>query len=161
MEKLGMNLIDPVPDAEWEIWYQDTFDRECPRQVEIAGLGLVKGLIELWSRHLFETVQANGRKGFSRFNLWWKQEGRSIEVVGEWVGSTRLREWVFGDKQHAYTGYEEGDKELLMKVAVTHSNLVLAGQTSEAILLAARASASREDFEARLLNLEGRLNQTK
>jgi hypothetical protein len=158
MEKLGMNLIDPVPDAEWEIWYQDTFDRECPRQVEIAGLGLVKGLIELWSRHLFETVQANGRKGFSRFNLWWKQEGRSIEIVGEWVGSTRLRGWVFGNKQHAYTGYvQEGDEELLMKVAVTHSNLVLAGQTSEAILVAARASASREDFEARLLNLKGHL----
>jgi hypothetical protein len=40
---------------------------------------------------------------------------------------------------------------------VTHSNLVLAGQTSEAILVAARALASREDFEARLLNLKGHL----
>jgi len=153
-----MDLIDLVRDAEWEIWYQDTFDRECPRQVEIAGRGLVKGLIELWARHLFETVRANGRKGFSRFNLWWKLKGRSIEVVGEWVGLIRLREWVFGDKQQSYTGYvQEGDEELLMKVAVTHSNLVLAGQTSEAILVAARASASREDFEARLLNLKGHL----
>ena len=123
----------------------------------------MKGLIELWARHLFETVRANGRKGFSRFNLWWKQEGQSIEVVGEWVGLTRLREWVFEEKQQAYRGYvQEGDKELLMKVAVAHSNLVLAGQTSEAILVAARASASWADFEARLLStqLPGAMNQT-
>ncbi len=26
-------------EAEWEIGYQDTFDREGPRQVEIAGQG--------------------------------------------------------------------------------------------------------------------------
>ena len=115
----------------------------------------MKGLIELWARHLFETVQADGQRGFSRFNLWWKQKGRSIEVVGERVGLTRLREWVFGDKRHAYKGYvPEGDEELLAKVAMTHSNLVLAGQTSEAILVAARTSVSREDFEARLLNLK-------
>lgn len=156
--KLGIDLIDLAPEAEWEIWYQDTFDRECPRQVEIAGIGLLKGLIELWARHLFETVQVDGQRGFSRFNLWWKQKGRSIEVVGEWVGLTRLREWVFGDKQQAHKGcVQEGDDELLVKVAMTHSNLALVGQTSEAILVAARTSVSREDFEARLLNLKGHL----
>ena len=73
-------------EAEWEVWYQDTFDRECPRQVEVAGRGLVEGLIQLWARHLFETVQADGQRGFSRFNLWWKQERRSVVVVGEWEG---------------------------------------------------------------------------
>ena len=152
---MGQDHIAPAPEAEWEVWYQYTFDRECPRQVEVAGRGLVKGLIELWARHLFETVRANGQKGFSRFNLWWKQKGQSIEVVGEWAGLTQLRAWVFGDKQRSYKGYvQEGDEKLLVKIATTHANLALAGQTSEAILAAARMAVSRENFEARLLDLE-------
>jgi len=40
------------------------------------------------------------------------------------------------------------------RIAATHANLALAGQTSEAILTAARMAVSREDFEARLLDLE-------
>lgn len=98
---MDTEFIDPAPEAEWEVWYQDTFDRECPRQIEIAGLGLVNGLIELWARHLYETVQANGQKGFSRFNLWWKQKGQSIQVIGEWEGLIQLREWIFGGKQQS------------------------------------------------------------
>jgi len=144
-------LADPVPEAEWEVWYEDRFDRECPRQVEIAGRGLAEGLIELWARYLFETVQANGQKGFSRFNLWWKQKGQSIEVVGAWAGSIRLREWVFGDKRQAREGYvQDGDEDLLAKLAMAHGNLILAGRTSEAILEAASASSDREDFEISL-----------
>lgn len=124
--------------------------------MEIAGVGLVKGLIEFWARHLFETVQADGQEGFSRFNLWWKQEMQSIEVVGEWEGLTRLREWVFEDKRRAYAGYvQAGDQELLKKIAVTHASLVLADQTSEAILVEAKVSADQEDFESRLSNLRG------
>ena len=145
-----------APEAGWELWYQDTFDRECPRQVEVAGVGLVKGLIELWARHLFETVHADGHKGFSRFNLWWRQKGQSIEIVGEWEGLIRLRQWVFKGKRRACEGCEQaGDRELLKKVAAAHANLLLADQTSEAILVAARASVDRGDFEARLLNLQG------
>lgn len=152
--KSSVHLADPVPDAEWEIWYEDTFDRECPRQVEIAGLGLARGLVELWARHLFETVQVNGQKGFSRFNLWWKQEEQSIEIVGTWAGSTRLREWVFGDKRQAREGYvRDGDEALLKKLAIAHGNLMLMGKRSDAILEAAGASADREDFEARLNTL--------
>lgn len=143
-----------ISKAEWEIWYQDTFDRECPRQVDVAGVGLVKGLIELWARYLFETVQTDGQKGFSRFNLWWKQKGQSIEVIGEWEGLTRLRGWVFGGKRLAYEGYvQAGDEELLRKVAGMHAGLLLAEQTSEAILAAAKASADRKDFEIQLSSL--------
>ncbi len=152
---MGKDIIDLAPEAEWQVWYQDTFDRECPRQVEVAGQGLVQGLIELWARHLFETVQASGQKGFSRFNLWWEQKGQSIEVVGEWEGATRLRAWVFGEKQRSYKGYvQEGNEELLLKVATTHASLTLADQTSEAILSTAKTSVSRKDFETRLLDLE-------
>ena len=142
-------------EAKWQVWYQDVFDRECPRSVEIAGRGLVKGLTELWARHLFETVQASGQKGFSRFNLWWEEQEQSIAVVGDWTGHIRLRKWVFGSKRQARKGYvRDGDEKLLARVAATHANLILAGQTSEAILAAAEASSSRKDFEARLSSLE-------
>ena len=142
---------DVISQANWKVWYRDAFDRECPRSVEIAGQGLVQGLMELWARHLFETVGASGQKGFSRFNLWWEQPGQSIEVVGDWAGQIRLRKWVFGDKRTARKGYvRDGDKKLLARIAEVHSKLILAGQTSEAILTAASVAASYKDFEARL-----------
>ncbi len=154
MKSAGRWLVDSDPDAEWEVWYQDTFDRECPRQVEVVGQGLAAGLTELWARHLLETVRVDGQRGFSRFNLWWKQKRKSVEVVGEWEGMVRLREWVFGDKPRVYKGYVgEGDQGLLMRLAATHGCLILAGQTSERILAAVKASTSREDFEKQLWSL--------
>ncbi|MFC1885541.1 hypothetical protein ACFLZM_00575 [Thermodesulfobacteriota bacterium] len=153
MEESKIDL-DLIPEAEWKIWYQDTFDLDCPRQVDLAGRGLVKGLIELWARHLFETVRPNGQLGFSRFNLWWKQKACSLIIVGEEVGLTRLRQWVFGNRQSAHQGYVQiGDKKLLAAVAAAHCRLVLANQTSEAILVTAKISTSRKDFEAQLLRL--------
>ena len=137
-------------DAEWEIWYQDTFDRECPRQVEIIGQGLVEGLIGLWTRHLYETVQANGQRGFSRFNLWWKQESKSIEVVGEWEGVVRLRGWVYEDKQQK----NKRHTALLKRIAIAHKDQILNGQTSEKILATAKAIETREKFEEWLLSLQ-------
>jgi hypothetical protein len=152
--ELSAALIDPDTEAEWQVWYEDTFDRECPRRVEIAGRGLANGLIELWTRYLFETVQANGQEGFSHFDLWWKQKEQSIKVIGEWEGSTRLREWVFGNNRQTHAEYvQEGDKELLMTLAIAHGNLVLDGRTSEAILAEAKAASSRKDLKTRLLNL--------
>ena len=147
-------IVDPVPDAEWQVWYQDMFDRECPRQVEITGQGLTAGLAELWARHLFETVGADGGRGFSHFNLWWKQARKSAEIVGAWAGMVRLRGWVFGRRQQASKGYlGDGDKDLLMRVAEVHGGLILAGQTSERILAAAEDCMSREDFESHLLRM--------
>ena len=40
-------LRDPAPEAEWELWYRDTFDMECPPSVDVSGRGLAKGLMEL------------------------------------------------------------------------------------------------------------------
>jgi GNAT superfamily N-acetyltransferase len=146
--------LDLVPEAEWEIWHQDTFDVDCPRQVELAGRGLVKGLVELWARHLFETVQPNGQLGFSRFNLWWKQKTCSLTVAGEEAGAIRLRQWIFGDTRSTRQGYAQaGDEKLLEAIAAVHSRLVLADQTSEAILAIATTSTSREDFLAQLSRL--------
>ena len=145
---------DPAPEAEWQIWYQDMFDRECPRQVEVSGQGLVSGLIELWAHYLFETVQPDGREGFSRFNLWWKQRGRSVEIIGGKAGLARLKGWAFGDQQRTNKStIQGGNRKLLKKVAVTHSHLVLTDQTSEAILATAEAAANQKDFERQLENL--------
>ncbi len=152
---MTIDPTDAISQANWKVWYQDTFDRECPRSVEIAGQGLLQGLLELWARHLFETVQASGQKGFSRFNLWWEQAGQSVEIVGDWTGQTRLRKWIFGDQRTARKGYvRAGDKKLLTEVAEAHSKLILAGQNSEAICTAASAAASRKDLETRLLELK-------
>ena len=151
----GLNIeLDLISEAEWQIWYQDTFDLECPRQVDIAGRGLVKGLIELWARHLFETVRPNDQPGFSRFNLWWKQKACSVSIVGEGVGLNRLRKWIFGNRQSTNQGYMQiADKNLLTAVASAHCRLVLANQTNEAIAVIAKTSTSRKDFEAQLMRL--------
>jgi hypothetical protein len=131
------------------------FDLECPPSVDIRGHGLVKGLVELWARHLFETVRPNGNRGFSRFHLHWEGR-RAIAIEGDWQGATRLRQWVFGWKTHGRKGYvNEGDTRLLKKIAVTHARLILADQPDEQILAAAASAVDRKDFEARLLILGG------
>jgi hypothetical protein len=141
-----------LSEAEWEVWYRDTFDRECPPSVDVSGRGLVKGLMELWARHLFETVRPGGGKGFSRFHIRW--EGSWAEIDGDWDGATRLREWVFGTKKHSQRGYVgEADARLLEEIALTHAILISANQTSEQILAAAAAAKDRQDFEMRLSRL--------
>ena len=136
------------------LWYQDVFDRECPRQIEVKGQGLKQGLAELWARHLFETVGVSGQKGFSRFDLWWEEQQKSITVIGDWNGMVRLRSWIFGGKQTARKGYlQDGDTRLIMQVARIHSRLILAGQTSEPILTLAANLDKRAKFERQLLEL--------
>ncbi|MFC2031217.1 hypothetical protein ACFLWA_10860 [Chloroflexota bacterium] len=154
MKTARESLADPYPDAQWQVWYQDNFDRECPRQIEVAGQGLAEGLCELWTRHLRETVLADGQRGFSRFNLWWEQESESIEIAGEWGGMIRLREWIFGPAQRADEGQvADGGRGLLGRVAVTHCYLIVAGKTSEEILAAAMDSDGLKDFGQRLMTM--------
>ncbi|HLY61847.1 MAG TPA: hypothetical protein VKV95_13960 [Terriglobia bacterium] len=136
----GINLYakdpDPAPSAEWEVWYRDAFDRECPPKVDVRGYGLVKGLMELWARHLFE-----GLAGLSHFHLLWKQEKRSIEIGGDQKGSARLRTWMFGKKETTDRGYvAAAEIDLLEAVAIAHANLIVAGMTSAPILEAAAGS---------------------
>jgi hypothetical protein len=149
------SLRDPLPHAEWEVWYRDTFDRESPPQRDVSGRGLVKGLIELWARYLFETIRPGGRTGFSRFHMRW--EGRYVDIEGERGGATRLREWAFGKKEHTTAGYvREGDTRLLEQIAVVHAHLILANESSEPILETAILASDRYDFETRLLALTER-----
>lgn len=140
---------DPAPEAEWEVWYRDTFDRECPAKVDAQGYGLVKGLMELWARHLFE-----GLDGFSRFDLLWKQENSWIEICGDGKGATRLRTWMFGTQETTNRGYvAEADINLLEMIAIMHAKFIEGGKTSEIILEKASTAANRKEFEKLLYAL--------
>jgi hypothetical protein len=144
---------DPAPDAAWEVWYRDLFDRETPLMMDVRGHGLLQGLTELWARVLFETVRPGGGRGFSRFHLRWNQR-QAVKVEGPWEGATRLREWVFGAQEHTSRGYvAAGDTQLLERVAFTHATLLLAGRSAEPILAAAATCADRPEFEGQLAAL--------
>jgi hypothetical protein len=143
---------DPDPAADWEVWYRDTFDRECPPQVDVQGQGLAHGLMELWARYLFEEIGVGGRGGFSSFHFRWRNN--RINIAGSWQGATRLREWVFGTQEHSSKGYiQEGDAELLRRIACTHAHGIQTDPFARAILTAADSAADRERFEAELLVL--------
>jgi hypothetical protein len=144
---------DRVQGVEWEVWYWDTFDRECPPSVDVGGRGLIKGLMELWARHLFETVRPGGGKGFSRFYLRCKA-WPTVEIEGDWAGATRLREWVFGAQEHAKRGYvAAGDRRLLARVAAAHAWLLITDRSGAEILAAAVEAQDRKGFEKHLAGL--------
>lgn len=136
-----------INSAEWEIWYQDTFDIECPRQLELVGRGLINGLIELWARHLYETIQPDGSEGFSRFNLWWKGRARSITITGDMAGQAKLRSWVFGERRSSIKNYLDiADQDLLALIAEAHSFLIFKNQTSARIIDQAVQSNHKTEF---------------
>lgn len=124
-------------EATWKLWYQDSFDRECPRQVELEGVGLPAGLYQLWAHHLRESILENGGEGFSHFDLWWEQEKTSIRIAGNREGQVKLRNWIYKEK---------ADEGLLMKIATSHQNLVHGGETCEQILEVAAAADNFDDF---------------
>ncbi|MGC9349404.1 MAG: hypothetical protein ACP5JG_14795 [Anaerolineae bacterium] len=149
-------LLDPLPAAIWEVWYGDTFDRETPRSIQVSGVGLMAGLAELWSRHLFDTVQPNGTRGFSAYNLWWVDERRSIAISGPWEGQTRLRLWIYGGRRRSHRAYANRKARALMEIiAHTHATLTIAGRSGVPIIEAAVQSATPEDLKTRLLQLPG------
>ena len=146
-------LWDPAPEQEWEVWYRDMFDRDCPPSVEVKGRGLVGGLKELWARYLLETVRPEGHIGFSRFHLR-RENAPGIQIDGEFDGALRLRGWIVADgiksgRRHA----EQGDRTLLTQVAVAHGRLALAGRSGAEILEAATGAADRDEFERQLADL--------
>jgi len=143
-------VVDADPTAEWQIWYQDMFDRETPRQVVAEGVGLAAGLAELWRRHLRETVLPNGRLGFSRFNLWWKQASRSASITGDSAGIVQLRGWVLSRARRSQEGAGE---DVLSAVAGVHSHLMVEGRSCEGILATAALAPDAVSFLADLARL--------
>ncbi|MFN2227109.1 MAG: hypothetical protein ACK2UY_12395 [Anaerolineae bacterium] len=133
--------------VKWEVWYRDTFDRDCPPSVDVRGQGLVEGLTELWARHLFEAVRPRGGQGFSRFHLR-REPGPPVQIRGDREGATRLRTWVFGGQEHTERSYvEAGDAWLLSQIAAAHAALLGTGRSAEEILATAAQVRDRQDFE--------------
>ncbi len=114
---------DPQPTLTWEVVYTDTFDRRAPPSIDVAGAGLVPGLVELWARYLFESVKASGR-GFSRFCL--ATSARSqISIDGDFNVARRLKSWVFGDATSSMGGVlDEANLDRLMAIARAHGRLL-------------------------------------
>jgi hypothetical protein len=127
------------PPVEWKLWYQDLFDRESPRQIEASGTNLLEGLIELWKRHLQETVQAEGQKGFARFNLWIVEDEVSVEIRGSWEGQRKLRSWLVENPDQAPARLKE--------LAAHHLRLLVSGETCRPLLTRAAECASWQAFE--------------
>jgi hypothetical protein len=146
---------DPDPDLCWEIYYRDTFDRGCPPSVEARGRGLVQGLLELWSRHLYEGVREDGRLGFSRFNLWSTEPPRSVSVANHPAGCAKLRGWVFGSAPSGRTDTRPGGDRLLRLLASAHARLVATGGSSQAITAAAAEASDGAAFERQLMEMAG------
>jgi hypothetical protein len=144
---------DQTSEIEWEVWHRDTFDHSS--NVDARGRGLIEGLRELWTRHLFEHVGENGVRGFSTFSLWEKDMSRAIAVIEDWGeqliwdGAVRLRGWVF-DK---HRDRKDGDPDLLNHLALHHAHLLHTEKPSMQILRIAGTSMSREEFEQRLEEL--------
>ena len=148
----SVRYSDPYPAEEWEIWYTDTFDRDAPATIDVRGRGLVSGLAELWARHCFETVTAEGKQSFSNFRLRW--ERGTVTISGDWEGAKRLRHWLFGNKESAYQGYAaEADASLLAAIAQAHARLIQSGHSAEQIVALAVIATDPEDFAERLYTL--------
>lgn len=141
-------------EEEWEIWLQDNFDPDTPRQVILTGEGLINGLTKLWIWHLYETVQKDGFICFSKFNLWIKQPKRSIEVIGDIAGQKKLRKWLFRNYRGNNVDCRDAvDQNLLGFIVKAHLNLLEEGRTCETIIEQASKSDNRYQFEKLLEKL--------
>jgi hypothetical protein len=135
---------------EWDLWYQDSFELRSPRRIECSGRGLVEGLLELWARHLYETVQPNGLTGFAKFDLWLKQEWWLVLISGDEDGQVKLRQWVYGEGKPSSDYLESADRSLLVAIAETHAKLIENDLDCEDIIEGAEKSQTKDDFLAAL-----------
>ena len=144
---------DPTPDSEWEVWSEDTFDREARPTMDTRGKGLLDGLTALWIRFLLETVRYEGNQDFTRFYLR-RPPAAAINIKGSSEGAKRLRHWVFGTKKREIRDYlEVADRWLLEVVITIHAQLLITGESSEPILNIAAEEADQQGFETRLVEL--------
>ena len=131
---------------EWDLWYQDTFELGSPRRIECSGRGLVEGLMGLWARHLYETVQPNGLTGFAKFDLWLKKEWWLVLISGDENGQVKLRQWVYGEREPTSNYRESADQSLLAAIAEAHAKLIKDDLDCEAIIMEAEKAKTKDDF---------------
>ena len=130
----------------WQLWFQDNFDRESPRQMVQHGEVLVEGLLELWRHHLYETVQTDGALGFARYNLWLPEKSVSIVITGEVNGLNKLRQWIWKGENV----FEAEKRGLLLKIAQAHAVQEHLAQGSRLIVRLAKQAPHQLAFEEKL-----------
>jgi hypothetical protein len=137
----------PHQDTPWQLWNQDQFDSDCPRQLEGAGHGLVAGLKILWLHHLREAILPDGSVGFARFNLWLPQEKRSITIQSAGPGIKRLRHWVLQpDPVFDPSASGQPNQRLLSSIAQAHCLLIAKGLDEDILCQIAAQSKNMEAF---------------
>lgn len=142
--------LDPAPEVEWEVWSEDTFDREARPTRDTRGKGLLDGLKALWIRFLLETVRPKGRQSFTRFYLR-RPPAAAVRIQGPWDGAVSLRSWIFGMKTRAYRGrLDVADRQLLEAIIHIHAQLLRQERSSEPILTMAAEAADRREFTTSL-----------
>jgi hypothetical protein len=94
------NPTSSLSDAEWQLWYHDTFDHDASPTLEREGMGFLNGLIMLWSKYLSERVGLDGQFGFSDFslrcndqNIFIRDENSKFNFCSK--EAMRLRHWIF------------------------------------------------------------------
>ena len=148
---------DPAPNVEWEVWSEDTFDREARPIKDAGGQGLLDGLTALWLRFLLETIRYEGNQGFTRFYLR-HPPAAALTIKGPIDGAARLRYWVFGTDKREISDYlKVADRWLLELIISVHARLLVDESSSEPILKIAVEAADQSRFEAHLAELAGSL----
>ena len=144
---------DPAPDIEWEVWSEDTFNREARPTMDTRGQDLLDGLTALWIRFLLETVRPEGNQGFTRFYLR-RPPATAINIKGSSEGAKRLRYWVFGMEKREIRDYlKSADRWLLEIIIHIHAQLLAQEHSSEPILNIAAEAADQQGFETRMAEL--------
>jgi hypothetical protein len=139
-------------NEKWELWYQDQFDWDCPRKVEVRGKGIMNGLRILWQYHLQESITPEGQPGFSKFNLWLPTLKRSIEISAESSRMAKIRDWVLG-LGTSVPDPSWGDNSLLDLIAQAHYYLVVGDQNEDEIVEMAAGSEDGIEFSRKLSGL--------
>ncbi|QRN84030.1 hypothetical protein JR338_04585 [Chloroflexota bacterium] len=139
-----------ISQENWDLWYQDRFELGSPRQIELSGQGLANGLVELWARHLHETVQPTGLTGFAKFDMWWKDAFWPVLIFGDEEGQVKIRQWVYDERVAGPNYLDTADRSLLQMIAETHAQLLRNDLESDAIVSIASETESKTDFMAAL-----------
>jgi hypothetical protein len=155
---MNNNPTRSLSDAEWQVWYHDSFDHDASPTLNREGVGFLNGLIVLWSYYLSERVGVDGQFGFSDFSLRCNDQFVFIREDDSTLSSSltickqalKLRLWIFGDAEYVH---EPADKDLLKAVAESHQKLLSVGRSSAALFALASKCKDSHAFRESLSSL--------
>lgn len=144
------------PDAAWEVWSLDTFDRDAPAHRDAAGRGLRAGLRELWRRVLTEGLLDSSDRTFTDFHL---SCGRRVDLGVQPFANrayARLRGWIYGvpgpyepGGAKDRDGWRERERtELLDALVLAHERLLVGGGPVEGFVRGSGPDRIRACVEA-------------